>query len=146
MTLAAQDASGRVEQLIVLTERLTEMLAAETRAFAAPRPQDPAPGSAQTIPLAHIYRHESARVRSDPSLVASAPLDKRRRLIAATRTFEAVLARHGRSLKAAKTITEGLVRAIAQEVATQRAGPAAYGPRARAPTGDASAITLNRRA
>ena len=144
--IAAPDAAGRVDQLIRLTERLTERLSAEVRAFEARRPQDASPGAAETARLANIYRHESARVRADPSLVSGAPEADRRRLMETTRAFEAVLARHGRAVKAAKAVTEGLVRAIAGEVAAQRAGGATYGPRARAGAGDASAIAVNRRA
>jgi hypothetical protein len=57
-----------------------------------------------------------------------------------------VLGRHGRSVKAAKIVTEGLVRTIAEEVAARRAPAAGYGARGKARPGDASAITLNRRA
>ena len=39
-----------------------------------------------------------------------------------------MIARQGRALTAAKTITEGLVHAIAHEVAVQRNRGAAYGP------------------
>jgi hypothetical protein len=59
-----------------------------------------------------------------------------------------VLARQGRTLEAAKTVTEGLVRAIAEEVTSQREQSASYGPGATQPaaTGAATAITLNRTA
>jgi hypothetical protein len=146
MTLAAQDAADRVEQLIALTERLTEHLAAEVQAFEARRPQDAAARSQETGRLANLYRHESARVKANPSLLAGAPKARKEALIRATQAFEATLARHGRALHAAKTITEGLVRAIAAEVAATRARTANYGPSARTPKGDPSAITLNRRA
>jgi hypothetical protein len=146
MSLAAQDSADRVEQLIVLTERLTERLNAEIRAFEARRPQDAAARAEETGRLANLYRHESARVRADPSLLAGAPKPRREVLLEVTRTFEAMLARHGRALEAAKTITEGLVRAIATEVAANRPSGSGYGPSARAAKVDGSAITLNRRA
>jgi hypothetical protein len=57
-----------------------------------------------------------------------------------------VLARHGRAVTAAKTVTEGLVQAIAEEVAATRAARAPYGATARVPAADASAITLNKTA
>jgi hypothetical protein len=141
----AGDPTQRVEQLIVLTERLTKFLRAELKAFEARRPQDAAANSAETQRLANLYRHESARIRADPGLIAGAPDHLRRRLIEATEVFDEVLARHGRALYAAKTITEGLVRAIAEEVAVQRRRVSAYGPEARQYKADTSAITLNRR-
>ena len=147
MALAAQDAADRVDQLIILTERLTALLAEECRAFEARRPQDAAPHVEETQRLANLYRHESARVRADPSLVSGAPQAQRQRLIKATEAFDAVLARHARALAAAKTVTEGLVRAIAEEVAGQRTAVSAYGPGAAQSVGTAAtAITLNKRA
>jgi len=145
MSALAGDPTQRVEQLIALTERLTTYLNAELKAFEARRPQDAAANSAETQRLANVYRHESARIRADPSLIAGAPAPLRRRLMEATKLFDTVLARHGRALYAAKTITEGLVRAIAEEVAVQRRRVSAYGPEARQYRADASAITLNRR-
>jgi hypothetical protein len=145
MGALAGDPTQRVEQLIVLTERLTQFLNAELKAFEARRPQDAAANSAETQRLANVYRHESARIRADPTLIAGAPEPLRQRLMEVTKLFDAVLARHGRALYAAKTITEGLVRAIAEEVAGQRRRVAAYGPEARQYKADASAITLNRR-
>ena len=62
--------------------------------------------------------------------------------------FDAVLARQGRAVTAAKTVTEGLVRAIAQEVAEQRPTASGYGPSAQgaAYRQNGTAITLNQRA
>ena len=137
----------RVDQLITLTERLTEMVAIEAQAFENRRPQDAAAQLPETSRLANIYRHESARVRANPGLVAAAPPEQRQRLMRATEAFDAVLARQARAIGAAKKITEGLVRAIAEEVAAQRQQVSAYGPAATtAPAAAATAITLNRRA
>ena len=96
--------------------------------------------------LANFYRHESLRIRHEPALLNDARAELKKRLVQTTAAFQAVLARHGRSVTAAKTLTEGLVHAIAKEVAAQRGRTAGYGPTAIADRGDASAITLNRRA
>ena len=51
------------------------------------------------------------------------------------------------ALEAARTVTEGLVRCIAEEVAHQRAQTATYGESGAAgPGAGATAITLNKRA
>ena len=146
VTIAAADPADHCEQLIALTERLSALLAEQTRLFEARRPQDAAAVTARSADLANLYRRESARVRANPLLLAGAPKASRQRLLEATRAFEATLKRHGSAVHACKTVTEGLVRAVAQEVARRRAPPAGYGPRARATAGDGSAITLNRRA
>jgi len=146
MALLAHDAADRVRQLTALTERLTARLAEESAAFEARRPQDASASLEETARLANLYRHESARVKADPSLVAAAPTAERARLAEATRAFETALARHNRALEAAKTLTEGIVQAIAREVAAARASGAGYAASGRAVAGDAAAVALNRRA
>ena len=127
MALAANDAADRVDQLITLTERLTDLIGEECRAFAARRPFEAAANIEETSRLANLYRHESMRIRQDRSLLDGASLDKRRRLVRSTEAFDAVLARHGRALAAAKTITEGIVHAVAEEIANNRDTGAGYG-------------------
>jgi hypothetical protein len=147
MAIAASDAADRVEQLVILTERLTELIANQALAFEQRRPQDAAAMLEETSRLANLYRHESARVRADPRMVESAPLEARTRLVRATEGFDAVLARQGRAIEAARTVTEGLVKCIAEEVASQRTQASVYGSsgmQAAGPT--ATAITLNKRA
>ncbi|CAN7357407.1 flagellar basal body protein [Phenylobacterium sp. LjRoot219] len=150
MALAAHDATDRVEQLIILTERLTDVVAQQAHCFEAHRPQDAAALTEEASRLANLYRHESGRVRADPGLVTAAPSDRRRALVRATEAFDVELARHGRAVMAAKFITEGLVRSIAEEVASQREQLSGYGPGARIPASAygaaATAITLNQRA
>jgi len=146
MALDARNADDRVEQLIILTERLTSLVAQQALAFEQRRPQDAAGQLEEASRLANLYRHESARVRADPSLVMEAPLARRIALMRATEAFDSVLARQGRALEAAKTVTEGLVQAIAEEVASQRSGGIGYGPGATATASDARAIALNQRA
>lgn len=147
MALSADTPGERVHQLIDLTERLTELIAAEAQAFESHRPQDAAALVEETSRLANIYRHESARVRSNPDLISHASLEDRTRLMRATEAFDAVLARQGRALEAAKTVTEGLVQAIANEVASQRSRGVGYGPGAKAQVMSlATSITLNQKA
>lgn len=146
MTINAADAADRVEQMIRLTERLTGMLAAEAAAFEARRPQEALAQAEETARLANLYRHEAARIKADPSLVQGAPTEAHGRLVRATEAFEAVLARHGRALNAARSVTEGIVQAIAEEVASSRSAVSPYGATGRAGLGDATAITMNKTA
>ena len=147
MAIAASDAADRVDQLTILTERLTQLIAEQAACFEQRRPQDAAILLEEVSRLANLYRHESARVRADPRMVESAPLEARTRLVRATEGFDAVLARQGRALEAARTVTEGLVRCIADEVAAQRTRGSSYGAGGlQSPGADATAITLNKRA
>ena len=136
-----------IQELIALTERLTALFADQAKAFEARRPQDAALNMEETSRLANTYRKEAERMRANPQLLATMPLEQRTRLVRATEAFDAVMARQGRALSAAKTITEGLVHAIAHEVAAQRSRGVGYGPSGAAPnTGPITAITLNQRA
>ena len=146
MALDAPDAATRMAQLITLTERLTTLIAEQVKAFEEHRPHDAALNAVETGRLANLYRHESLRVQTQPALLAGAPDELRKRLIAATRAFDAVLARHGRAVEAAKTITEGLVRAIAEEISRQRGAVSGYGPKAVQSLRPAPSLALNRRA
>jgi hypothetical protein len=141
------NAADRADHLIVLTERLTELVALEATALEERRPQDILERIEETGRLANVYRHESGRIRANPDLLKGLAPDVHRKLIQATEALDAVLARQGRALEAAKTVTEGLVRAIAEEVAAQRSRSESYGPGATVAAPSAGiAITLNRRA
>ncbi|MBO9558534.1 MAG: flagellar basal body protein [Caulobacter sp.] len=148
MALNATDCDDRVEQLIILTERLTDLIAKQSTAFEARRPHEAAQFVDEVAKLANLYRHESAKVRGNVALVSGASLQRRQRLVRATEAFDAVLARQGRAVAAAKTVTEGLVRAIAEEIAVQRPTGSGYGPGAQqtAYRQNGTAITLNQRA
>ena len=147
MTPTTDDAAERVDQLILLTERLTTLVAEQAHAFEARRPQDAVVHLEETGRLANLYRHESARIRANPALISTASLGQRQRLTRATEAFDAVLARQARAVGAIKTVTEGLVRAIAEEVASQRQKGATYGAGGlQTPAAAATAITLNKRA
>lgn len=142
------DAAARVEELIGLTERLTRLVSEQARCFEARRPQDAAVYLAEIGQLANAYRHEAAKIRGATALLAGLAPALRTRLYRATEAFDAVLARQARSVAAAKIVTEGLVKAIAEEVAVQRQRGATYGAGGvtQAPTATATAITLNQRA
>ena len=146
MAIVATSSAERMEQLIMLTERLTGLIAEQLRAFEARRPHDAAGNAEETARLANLYRHESLKLKANPSLLADAPVELKERLVVATRAFDAVLARHGRAVEAAKTITEGLIRAIAEEVHKQRHAVASYGPKAMQAPRPATPVALNRRA
>lgn len=137
--------ADRVEQMILLTERLTERLRAEIEAFEGNRPHEVAPQIKETQRLADLYRREAAAARADPARIAGAPLARRKRLAEATKAFDAAVKRHAAAVESARRITEGLVRTIAGLVVDRRK-TAGYGPRAFPAPADARAIAVNRRA
>ena len=142
----SEAATERVNALIALTQRLTDLISAECRAFEQRRPQDVALTIDETSRLANTYRHESNRIRQDKSLIEGASLERRTALMRATEAFDAVLARHGRALEAARIVTEGIVKSVADEVVARRETGAGYGSGGAAVQADARAVTLNRSA
>ena len=146
MTPDAELAAARIRQLVDLTKALTTRLADETRAFEAQRPQDAAASLPQTQEMANLYRRDSAHVKASPALLASASAADKTALLKATEAFETVLARHSRAVDAARKISEGLMQAIAQEVAAARTPASAYGAGGQARAGDGRAFALNRTA
>ncbi len=131
--------------MIEITERLTDLLAEQARAFERHRPQDAAKTMAEVSRLTNLYRAGSARIRIQPASAKAAPEAVRLRLIRATEAFEAVLERQTRAVSASKAVTEGLVKAIAEAIAARRGANAGYGPASRHQPA-ATAITLNRQA
>ncbi|HUZ13823.1 MAG TPA: flagellar basal body protein [Caulobacteraceae bacterium] len=145
MSADADAQAPALEAMISLTERLTSLVADQARAFEQHRPQDAAAAMPQVSALALAYRDGSARLRAGDAALAGAQPPLRQRLLAASEALEAVLDRQGRALGACRSVTEGLVKAIAAEIAARRGEGAGYGPRA-GPRPAVTAITLNRRA
>lgn len=128
--LAARNGTERAEALLRLTARLTDLIRNETQMFQRRRPQDAVDLQAEKTKLANIYRSEVARAKAEPSRFAGAPANVKNALRQATESFHAALAENARAVTAMKIITEGVVRAIADEAARQRSTGNGYGPSA----------------
>lgn len=148
MALLADDAADRAEQILLLTERLAGIVETETAALSAGRPARPdSPESAELQRLANAYRLEMARIKNEPALIADASRGARERLQTATAALQVRLDGYAVALGAAREVTEGLMRAMAQEVQTTRRGAQGYGAQGGyAETGSAEAVALDQRA
>jgi hypothetical protein len=147
MSSGDPDLDQRIDQLVLLTERLTGLIAEQARAFEARRPQDAAARMDETARLANAYRHEALRIRQQAAVLNKLSKAQHQKLTRATEAFDAVLARQGRALHAVKTVTEGLVHAVAEEIAAQRTANSAYGPKGvKVRPLAAASVTLNQRA
>ncbi len=146
--LHAANPTERVQALLRLTQRLTQLLEEETRLFKARRPQDALGLQDEKSQLANVYRAEVARTKQDPTRFANAPAPLKTMLRDATQAFHTALAENGRVVNALKTVTEGVVKAIADEAARQRSAPAGYGPGANRPNTPTQgfALAVNRTA
>ncbi|XBQ16447.1 MAG: flagellar basal-body protein FlbY [Oceanicaulis sp.] len=143
--LAANTPSERAQALIRLTARLTALLEQETALFEARKPHEAVPLQAEKTKLATLYRAETARAAKDPSRLSGVEAALKAKLRETTTGFEAALRRNGAAVEALKTLTEGLVKALADEAARQKAAQAGYGPNAARGAG-IGALALNRTA
>ncbi|MBY0563447.1 MAG: flagellar basal body protein [Hyphomonadaceae bacterium] len=127
MALLADDARDRVEQLLLVTERLAALIGEETRRIEARQPPLDGADSEERNRLANAYRLELTRIKHEPDLIAGAPPQSLALLKTRTEALNAVLADHETALSAIKLVTEGLVQAMADEVARQRNAGQSYG-------------------
>ena len=126
MALIADDATDRAEQLLLVTERLQTLVAEETRRIEARlAPLEGAEGE-EKARLANAYRLELARIKQDRGLIEGASPETLTKLRHSTVTLHETLAAHELALAAIKLVTEGLVQAMAEEVARQRLGGSQY--------------------
>jgi hypothetical protein len=146
MALAARDAKDRVDQLIGIAETLTQFAQAECAAIKARKV--PTPGGAQEdmIRMANAFRMEMGHIDADPSLIAAAPKADLARLRRACADLETATAAHRDALEALKQVSEGLMQAMAEEVARQRGSGASYGANGALAASATPAIALDKRA
>ena len=141
MALSANSGSDRARQLLALTVRLGERLQRETEVLEAHRPQDLYSGIEETQSLSNLYRHESARIKKDPSLLDGMTPPEKLALRKATEIFQERLHRYELAVNAAKIVTEGVIAAVAEDLNRMRASHMTYGAKGR--TLDTGAQSLN---
>ena len=132
----------RIERLIAMAERLTEALECDIAVLksgnpAALRTKDP-----EIQKLTLLYGREAQGF--DPRLAQNAPAPLRARFLAITGRFRDVLRLHARMLTRVKNASEGMIKAIAEEVNRMNAPLRTYGPRPGAAPKSAGAMVFNR--
>ena len=129
MALIADNQGDRAEQIALAAERLTELVEEETRRMKARKAPLAGAEADEKNRLANTYRFELTRIKEDPSLIKTAPAAALVRLKQSTIALQNALAANEIELEALKFVTEGLVQAMAEEVARQRGGSRSYGAR-----------------
>ncbi len=127
MTHDSHSASERADQLLTMTRRLVGLVQAEIEALNARKLDSGGADWDEKERLVHAWRIEVSRIKADPTALAGASADLKAGLRTAARELEESLEAHALALNAMKTVTEGLVRSIAAEIASARSAPAAYG-------------------
>ena len=127
MAIAAHDGADRADQLIAITDRLSTLISEEIEAHRENRLDASSQDWAEKEKLAHAYRIEISNIRANPALLAEASDAQKSELKTKVEAFAHLTEQHAKALEASKDVTEGLVRAMTEEVASTRAAPAGYG-------------------
>jgi hypothetical protein len=143
------DATDRAEQLLAMTRRLNVLVSSEIDAIKARRLDGASSDWDEKERLAHAWRLEVAQIKANPAALAGIGEDLRIQLREAAAALEDKLEAHALSIGAMKTVTEGLVRSIVNEIASARSAPAAYGRHGNvnpAPKREASGLAVDAKA
>lgn len=146
MPLAAIDSTDRVEQLIALTLRLTGLIERETELFKNRRPREITEFQDERTKLSTLYAQELTLIANQKSLIADVKTELLDQLKTLTATFQEKLSEHGKILSRVRSVTEGMIRAVAEEVSHMKNPQTGYGAHAKSMTPALSApasLTLN---
>ncbi len=127
MTVTKSVASiGSIEELIDLTERLTEVMAKETEILNGMRPAEIGSLQTEKATLSMAYSDAVGAANSNASDVATARLDLRERLARSTARLQDAMADNLRAITIARAFNERLVRALGDAAAEDRHPATAY--------------------
>jgi hypothetical protein len=118
---------SRIERLISLAERIIMALEGDIAALKQGRTATLSTNDPEIQKLTANYGREAKGF--DVRLAQNAPPTLRQRFFAITAKFREVLQLHARMLTRVKNASEGIVRAIANEVERANAPMRTYGPR-----------------
>lgn len=116
----------KIQALILMADRLTEAFEADINALKTGRPSEMRTLDPDIQKLALQYGREAQSF--DPLRCKSAPVELRKRFIASTGQFRDCLKLHSRMVTRVKNASEGLIKAVAEEVERRRATTTTYAP------------------
>ena len=118
----------KIELLIVMAERLIAAIEADIAALKAGRPQEMMTLDPEIQRLSAAYGREAGTL--DPVRAKAAPVELRKRLMSTTQKFKDALSLHARLITRMRNASEGIVKAVADEVERLRAPLTTYAPAA----------------
>ena len=120
-------AAVRVERVIALTDRIADALDADVSALEKGRPRELHTLDPSIQQLTALYAREAGSINA--SVARSLSPELRNRLSASTKRMNDLLKRHQRIITRVRNASEGLIRAVAQEVERRRSFQRSYAPR-----------------
>jgi hypothetical protein len=116
--------SERIERLVKMAERLIEAVEADIKALKACQPKAMRTTDPEVQRLSAIYGREAEGFNQ--STIDGVPSPLRSRFIATTTKFRELLNLHARLIARVRNASEGMIRAIAEEVERQAAPTRTY--------------------
>lgn len=108
---------GSLDTLILITERLIDLIAAENVLLNERRPSELTKQLDEKQRLAAMYAREMAAVQKEPSRVQGAAPADVAKLKAVTARFRTLIEENGRKVNAMRVVTERLIKTVSDEVA-----------------------------
>lgn len=118
--------ADKIKALILMAERLTEAFEADIAALKAGRPKEMRTLDPDIQKLTLQYGREAQDF--DPLRCKSAPAELRKHFVTATGRFRDCLKLHAHMVTRVKNASEGLIKAVAEEVERKRATTTTYAP------------------
>jgi len=132
----------RIERLIALAEKLVVALESDIAELKSGRTATLRTNDPEVQKLTALYTREAQGF--DPRIAQSAPPPLRQRFMAITAKFREVLQMHARMVARVKNASEGIIRAIVDEVERANAPTRTYGPRPGYKPQSSGAMLFNR--
>lgn len=117
----------RIERMIALAERLVAVLESDIAVLQSGQPAELRSADPEIQKLTAQYGQEARNF--DIRIAQAAPVSLRTRFMTVTAKFREVLQHHTRLLARVKNASEGMIKAIADEVNRMNAPARTYGPR-----------------
>lgn len=131
----------RIEQLTRMAERLIEAIEGDIAALKAGKPQQMRTLDPEIQRLSATYGREAAGLTAEMARAAPAPVQMR--FFAVTKRFKELLALHTRIITRVRNASEGMIKAIAEEVDRRAQATRTYNPKAAAYGKPAQAMVFN---
>jgi hypothetical protein len=118
--------AAKADRLIAMADRLSDALNADIAALDRGRPREMRSIEPDILHLAALFSRESAAFNI--AMSKSIPAATRSRLIESTKRFKDALTRQKRTVTRIKAISEGMIHAIAEDVARRKSAAKPYAP------------------
>jgi hypothetical protein len=125
MTANANHATN-IDTIIKMAERLIEALQADIDVLEAGHPREMKSLDPLIQQLYAQYAQEAGKL--SPETISALPAGERARLTDSTRRFREILSLHTRILTRIRTASEGMIKAVAEEVEKRRGRTRPYAP------------------